>query len=604
MGELKTCYTLDELETATYNFCESTFLGKSCYSSVYYAFLPNSEQAAVKKLDLSIDHDSDADFLAQVSVVSALNHEHLTGLLGYCMEDGNRYLVYQYATNATLYDVLYGAKREAWGLSWDERVKIMYGAAKGLEYLHEEVTPSIVHGDVRPSNVHIFDFLTSKIADFNLTRALIDDNAPRTISIRAPGSYGYDAPECATTGEITVKSDVYSFGVLLLEILTGRKPVDDTLPEEEQDLVTWATPYLSEDKVEHILDPRLDGDFPLEAVAKVAALAGLCIQDEPDFRPNMAIITTALEPLQYVPVSDEVETAISIKYYTLEELNSGTNNFSQMSLVSKGPYARVYRASFSDGQQAAIKKFDTSIPQCTDWDYLVQIQIVMFLHHEHYIQLLGEFRDDDNRYLVYEFATKGSLHDMLYGRKHVYGSEPGPVLTWAQRAKIAHGAAKGLEYLHEKDDPRIVHGDIRSSNVLLTQGVSDDYYPKIGDFNFTHVRHVLGMDGYSGPKDALERLNPKNDVYDFGVVLLELITGRKPVDNTMPEDQQDLVTWAIPYLSAENVEQIIDPKLNGDFSLDEVAKVAAIAGLCIQDEIDSRPNMSTVVGALQTLVEV
>ncbi|XP_074297437.1 putative protein kinase At2g41970 [Silene latifolia] len=277
-------------------------LAKGCYSWVYYAYLANSEEAVVKKLDLSVDHDSDADFRAQLSMVSALNHEHLTGLLGYCMEEDKRYLVYQYATLGSLHDVLYGRKGLEGAepgpvLTWAQRTKIAYGAAKGLEYLHEEVTPSIVHGDVRSSNVLVFDDFISKIGDFNLTSTLTDNNAARTISNRAPGSYGYDAPECARTGEITEKGDVYSFGVVLLVMLTGRKPVDDTLPEEQQDLVTWAIPYLCAENVEQIIDPKLNRDFSLDQVAKVAEMAGLCIQDELDLRPNMSTVVRLLETL-------------------------------------------------------------------------------------------------------------------------------------------------------------------------------------------------------------------------------------------------------------------------------------------------------------------
>ncbi|XP_022679026.1 probable protein kinase At2g41970 isoform X3 [Setaria italica] len=185
-------------------------------------------------------------------------------------------------------------------LNWLQRVKIAYGAARGLEYLHEKVQPSIVHRDIRSSNVLIFDDFSSKIADFNLTNQGTD-TAARLHSTRVLGTFGYHAPEYAMTGQINQKSDVYSFGVILLELLTGRKPVDHTMPKGQQSLVTWATPRLSEDKVKQCVDPKLNNDYPPKAVAKLAAVAALCVQYESDFRPNMTIVVKAIQPLLNAP---------------------------------------------------------------------------------------------------------------------------------------------------------------------------------------------------------------------------------------------------------------------------------------------------------------
>uniref|UniRef100_A0A7N0UAQ7 Protein kinase domain-containing protein n=1 Tax=Kalanchoe fedtschenkoi TaxID=63787 RepID=A0A7N0UAQ7_KALFE len=181
-------------------------------------------------------------------------------------------------------------------LSWAQRVKIAVGAAKGLEYLHEKAQPRIIHRDIKSSNVLLFDDHTAKIADFDLSNQS-PDMAARLHSTRVLGTFGYHAPEYAMTGQMTAKSDVYSFGVVLLELLTGRKPVDHTLPRGQQSLVTWATPKLSEDKVRQCVDARLDGEYPPKAVAKMAAVAALCVQYEADFRPNMSIVVKALQPL-------------------------------------------------------------------------------------------------------------------------------------------------------------------------------------------------------------------------------------------------------------------------------------------------------------------
>ncbi|XP_008798938.1 probable protein kinase At2g41970 [Phoenix dactylifera] len=299
---------LAELNRLTSNFGQKALIGEGSYGKVFHAILSTGEPAAIKKLDPSVSSDPDSDFTAQLSMVSRLKHEYFVQLLGYCLDANNRILVYQFATNGSLHDVLHGRKGVQGAepgpvLSWNQRVKIAYGAARGLEYLHEKVHPSIVHRDVRSSNVLLFDDYESKIADFNLTNQS-PDTAARLHSTRVLGTFGYHAPEYAMTGQLTQKSDVYSFGVVLLELLTGRKPVDHTMPKGQQSLVTWATPRLSEDKVKQCVDPKLNNDYPPKAVAKMAAVAALCVQYEADFRPNMTIVVKALQPLLNKPGGD------------------------------------------------------------------------------------------------------------------------------------------------------------------------------------------------------------------------------------------------------------------------------------------------------------
>ncbi|KAL5549759.1 hypothetical protein UlMin_004990 [Ulmus minor] len=260
--------SLDELNRLTGNFGSKALIGEGSYGRVFYAKLSNGQAAAIKKLDTSTSQEPDSDFAAQLSQVSRLKHEHFVELIGYCLESNNRILVYQFATLGSLHDILHGRKgvqgaAPGPALNWNQRVKIAYGAAKGLEFLHEKSS----------------------------------DTAARLHSTRVLGTFGYHAPEYAMTGQITQKSDVYSFGVVLLELLTGRKPVDHTMPKGQQSLVTWATPRLSEDKVKQCVDPKLNNDYPPKAVAKLAAVAALCVQYEADFRPNMTIVVKALQPL-------------------------------------------------------------------------------------------------------------------------------------------------------------------------------------------------------------------------------------------------------------------------------------------------------------------
>ncbi|CAN1236341.1 Pto-interacting protein 1 [Linum grandiflorum] len=285
---------VDELKEVTENFGTNSLIGEGSYGRVYFGTLRDGQAAAIKKLDSSKQPDD--EFLAQVSMVSRLKHGNFVQLLGYCVEGGSRVLAYEFASNGSLHDILHGNSLSCPVLSWPQRVKIAVGAAKGLEYLHEKADPHIIHRDIKSSNVLIFDDYVAKIADFDLSNQA-PDMAARLHSTRVLGTFGYHAPEYAMTGQLNAKSDVYSFGVVLLELLTGRKPVDHTLPRGQQSLVTWATPRLSEDKVRQCIDTRLGGEYPPKAAAKMAAVAALCVQYEADFRPNMSIVVKALQPL-------------------------------------------------------------------------------------------------------------------------------------------------------------------------------------------------------------------------------------------------------------------------------------------------------------------
>uniref|UniRef100_A0A2N9EIX5 non-specific serine/threonine protein kinase n=1 Tax=Fagus sylvatica TaxID=28930 RepID=A0A2N9EIX5_FAGSY len=290
---------VDELKDITDNFGTKALIGEGSYGRVYHGVLNGGQTAAIKKLDSS--KQPDQEFLSQVSMVSRLKHENVVELVGYCVDGSLRVLAYEYAPNGSLHDILHGRKGVKGAqpgpvLSWAQRVKIAVGAARGLEYLHEKARPHIIHRDIKSSNILLFDDDVAKIADFDLSNQA-PDMAARLHSTRVLGTFGYHAPEYAMTGQLSSKSDVYSFGVVLLELLTGRKPVDHTLPRGQQSLVTWATPKLSEDKVKQCVDARLNGDYPPKAVAKMAAVAALCVQYEADFRPNMSIVVKALQPL-------------------------------------------------------------------------------------------------------------------------------------------------------------------------------------------------------------------------------------------------------------------------------------------------------------------
>ncbi|XP_071710182.1 PTI1-like tyrosine-protein kinase 3 [Rutidosis leptorrhynchoides] len=279
------------------DFWSEALISEVSNGRVNFATLNNGEIVVVKKLHVSTGADSNDEFLSKVSRVSTLKHDNLVKLCGHYVEGNTRILAYEYAKMGSLHDILHckkgvhGAQPET-VLNWLQRVRIAYDVAKGLMYLHESLFPFIILGDFRSSNVLLFEGLSAKISGSNILNQAPNLRASLRLT-GVSGTGGYHAPEFAVTGP-THKSDVYSFGVVLLELLTGRKPDDDTLPQGQESLITWATPMLTKDKVKHCVDPSLKGE---ETVAQLAALAALCLDNVPRNRPNMMIPVMSLKML-------------------------------------------------------------------------------------------------------------------------------------------------------------------------------------------------------------------------------------------------------------------------------------------------------------------
>ncbi|GAU46007.1 hypothetical protein TSUD_401290 [Trifolium subterraneum] len=292
-GSAKT-FSMNEIEKATDNFHPSRILGEGGFGLVYSGNLEDGSKVAFKVLKRE-DHHGDREFLSEVEMLSRLHHRNLVKLIGICTELSFRCLVYELIPNGSVESHLHGVDREKSPLDWSTRIKIALGAARGLAYLHEDSSPHVIHRDFKSSNILLENDFTPKVSDFGLARTAADEDN-RHISTRVMGTFGYVAPEYAMTGHLLVKSDVYSYGVVLLELLTGRKPVDFSQPPGQENLVAWARPLLtSREGLEALIDPSLGPNVPFDSVAKVAAIASMCVQPEVSDRPFMGEVVQALK---------------------------------------------------------------------------------------------------------------------------------------------------------------------------------------------------------------------------------------------------------------------------------------------------------------------
>lgn len=294
LGLSQSTFTYDELAMATDGFSKSNLLGQGGFGYVHKGVLPNGKIVAVKQLK-SESRQGEREFHAEVEVISRVHHRHLVSLVGYSISDSQRMLVYEYVPNNTLEFHLHGKDRPP--MDWSTRMKIAIGSGKGLAYLHEDCNPKIIHRDIKASNILLDNDFEAKVADFGLAKFSSDTETH--VSTRVMGTFGYMAPEYASSGKLTEKSDVFSFGVVLLELITGRKPVDKTRPFVDDSMVEWARPLLYQ-ALEHgnfngLLDPRLESNYNPDEMIRMTACAATCVRHSARLRPRMSQVVRALE---------------------------------------------------------------------------------------------------------------------------------------------------------------------------------------------------------------------------------------------------------------------------------------------------------------------
>ncbi|KAK3172131.1 hypothetical protein Dsin_032580 [Dipteronia sinensis] len=309
-----------------------------------------------------------------------------------------------------------------------------------------------------------------------------------------------------------------------------------------------------------------------------------------------------------------------VQVFTYKDLELATDKFSEANVVSNiggigGGFGVVYRGVLSsDGTLAAIKKIHRDGKQ-GERAFRIEVDLLSHLHSPYLVELLGYCADQNHRLLIYEFMPNGTLHHHLHLHLHLHLSDSSSnqyqPLDWGTRLVIALDCARALEFLHEHAVPSIIHRDFKCSNVLLDH----NFRAKVTGFGLAKMvsdkingqvsTRVLGTTGYLAPEYASTgKLTTKSDVYSYGVVLLELLTGRVPIDSSRPPGEHVLVSWALPGLtSREKVVKMVDPRLNGRYSKKDLIQVAAIAAMCVQPEADYRPLMTDVVQSLIPLVK-
>ncbi|XP_004231098.1 probable serine/threonine-protein kinase PIX13 [Solanum lycopersicum] len=299
-------FSFTELKTATRNFRSDTVLGEGGFGKVYKGWLDDRASSrtasatgtviAVKKLN-SESLQGLEEWQCEVNFLGTLSHPNLVKLLGYCWEDKELLLVYEFMQKGSLENHLFGRGSAVQPLPWNIRLQIVIGAARGLAFLHAS-EKQVIYRDFKASNILLDGSYNAKISDFGLAK-LGPSASQSHVTTRVMGTYGYAAPEYVQTGHLYVKSDVYGFGVVLVEMLTGLRALDTNRPSNQHNLVEWIKPHLSDRrKLKDKMDSRLEGRYPSRAAVQIAQLALSCLGPEPKTRPGMKEVVEKLEQIE------------------------------------------------------------------------------------------------------------------------------------------------------------------------------------------------------------------------------------------------------------------------------------------------------------------
>ncbi|WJX70713.1 Calcium/calmodulin-regulated receptor-like kinase 2 [Trifolium repens] len=296
-------YSYKELQKATQNF--TTTLGQGSYGTVYKATISTGEVVAVKVL-ANNSKQGEREFQTEVSLLGRLHHRNLVNLLGYCVDKGQHILVYQYMSNGSLANILYGEEKK---LSWDDRLQIAVDISHGIEYLHEGAVPPVIHRDLKSPNILLDDSMRAKVADFGLSKEERFDG--RNSGLK--GTYGYMDPAYISTSKLTTKSDIYSFGIILFELITAIHP--------HQNLMEYINlAAMEHDGIDEILDKQLVGKCNVVEVRQLAKIAHKCLHKSPKKRPSIGEVSQSISRIKQRRLRHVMEDNLSF---------ANSNNFSR-----------------------------------------------------------------------------------------------------------------------------------------------------------------------------------------------------------------------------------------------------------------------------------
>ncbi|PWA80577.1 serine/threonine/dual specificity protein kinase, catalytic domain-containing protein [Artemisia annua] len=606
-------FSLAEIQSATENFGDELVIGQGGFGKVYkghICFNETSHVVAIKRLD-SFSTQGEHEFRAEIEMLSKLRHPHLVSLIGYCNDNKEMILVYEYMPHGALHDHLH---KDDIHLSWVQRLKVAIGAARGLDYLHKggDSKHGIIHRDVKSSNILLDENWEAMISDFGLSKIIPVDHS---FYASVKGTFGYLDPEYFYTKKQTRATDVYAFGVLLFELLSGRLPVDIRYGEEQCSLVRWAKQFVKERKLEQMVDSKIKGTISSKCLRRFAQIANRCLDSVPKERPTMTEVVALLEALldqeekvnnltkststsgftwniyKYIRKStrenhDQRHTSLpmnldnyinrsfstkkeivgqDLKVFTYEELRCATRGFAKDTYLGAQSYGEVYKG-WVDKTTYSPFECKTGMPvviKSLSWNRTVDIEKVKLelemlkeFSHPNLVKLIGYCLLDKELFLVNEYMPNGNFEEHLLSGAIAR-------LPLVTKVKIALGIARGIVFLHNTRDDIHVYSQwggtismfrLDRHNILL----DEDFTVKLSDYEVTKLLH--------------EPFQLQSNFDGFTLVLTEVLTGTQ-----------------ISYENDQKIDELLVQ--HGKMPLRRIARL--FFEMC--NEVDSESNMLTLL---------
>ncbi|KAI3754385.1 hypothetical protein L1987_54168 [Smallanthus sonchifolius] len=634
-------FSLAEIEVATQNFDDDLVVGKGGFGRVYKGYIYGARDTttrlvAIKRLD-TFSRQGASEFMTEIEMLSKLRHCHLVSLIGYCSENNEMILVYEFMPNGTIEQHLHKADSS---LSWMDRLKISIGAARGLDYLHTGVGTQngIIHRDVKSSNILLDENWAAKISDFGLSKII--DEPFSGVSTVLKGTFGYLDPEYSMTGHLTRKSDVYSFGVVLFELLSGRRAVDTRFREEEWNLAKWAKKCVKERRLEQVISSHILTQISPKCLKEFAQIAERCLKSSRKKRPTMADVVVALQQsmtfqeqfdssaqaagptgftrMQFLLFGSRHNsgdpdtlssthnglTEYSFRIFSYRDMKLATKNFSSRMLLGRGYYGEVFRGwlhkktyspSVSDsGLPIAVKRLYTHKfkPHMVK-EIQLKTKILDKFNDPNVVKILGYCVEEDSVLIVYEFMHQGTLKDYLFSVERRTERQ-----LFISRVKIAIGVARGLVFL--RTQPQLADCSLQMHNILLDEELN----AKLSDFDVAMLVPSSEATLYLHPSSSYY-LKVKRDVFGFGVLLMELLTG-EPIAN---ESDLTATRHCLPgergFASLPSIYGALDCRIRLNFVQTKPAvQLALLAQKCVVDKSYLRPTLESVLEELEEIYVV
>ncbi|KAJ9701048.1 hypothetical protein PVL29_006411 [Vitis rotundifolia] len=660
-------FSFSELYIGSNGFCEDEVLGSGGFGKVFRAVLPSDGTVVAVKCVAEKGEPFEKTFVAELVAVAQLRHRNLVRLRGWCVHEEQLLLVYDYMPNRSLDRILFRRPENSLLLGWERRRRIVGGLAAALYYLHEQLETQIIHRDVKTSNVMLDSHYNARLGDFGLARWLEHELEIETKSnsmrhhqfrlaetTRIGGTIGYLPPESFQKRSMTTaKSDVFSFGIVVLEVVSGRRAVDLTYPDDQIILLDWIRRLSDEGKLLQVGDNRLpDGSYRLSDMERLIHLGLLCTLHNPHSRPNMKWIVETLSsqsstrlpalpsfqshPL-YISLSSPttgetiyataengrisetnssnssrcqqssifpmVQTPQEISY---KEIASATNNFSESQRVAELDFGTAYHGFLDNGFHVLVKRLGMKTCPALRARFSNELQNLGRLRHRNLVQLHGWCTEQGEMLVIYDYLSNRLLSHLLF---HLDNKKIHSTLHWRHRYNIIKSLACAILYLHEEWDEQVIHRNITSSAIIIDA----DMNPRLSSFALAEfltrnehghhqvtdpTRSVRGIFGYMSPEYMESgEATPMADVYSFGMVVLEVVTGQMAVDFRWPGV---LLVKRVRELAERKkpLEEMADWRLDGEYDQEELVRLIKLGMACTRSKPELRPSMGQIVSIL------